>query len=902
MITALLALSILALQTPVVASFDGEEAGIRVVRHSGTLHAEFMVYERGKGFVVAAVTSAHPAAQIERPEFGSILFDQAKETESGVVLTGKAFTASIDVPKKGGVFSIAVTAKAAKGTLKDAMLGIALAPLERPAKGTFTFAPTTGLVTQERLATPLALATGAGYGIALMPNVQDLSTNRPMSPVLKLDNEGRVSPGAILSYGFIPYDRDENWSPKRADRNLDNPDEFSWKFDLLVTSAPQTVREANRFLWARDGAERFLSPLPQTVPFRYYTKPTYDQQTSGNGKAQWWTSPDTAAEMRAPVAADGNARLTADANLTRFAYGMKWWGEELQQAAWHIRADEVMNLIVSAPERSGMTPVSFDTSTNSWRFESFDVGATAVTARFKLKYAEAFSHKSEDMLVEQVTRAARYLLAMSLNGSSALFLQEFTQSAAIKDEKLKAEVQAFLSANQPSLRALGEIYSAQSMAPSVETVSAALYLARTDGQAIASQMVDQMFLHQALWQPTTVRGTEIFGAFVGEHFSEESQSEYSADLLEAVITLGRRDFADRAVAALRAPLALFAHGTHGISGMAYPSYILTFTSSPWFGANGQAEFGPWRGLAEGIGQSLTSLALVTDKFGSMYTHKDGWTMGIDGISIVDGVTYSSFSHNPLAFEGVFPYEHVDASVDDRTSLRDPGLFPAMRSLTLVQQEDGLYVLALPGFTALNARDTLSGSFLFADGTTKRAEFLPTGLGAKTSAEELAMGPVSFQGTYEKIALFVKQTSLLANPPAPGLAWPMGWRRMRGLSDVIATSVASDGKPILSTADDGLGARAAALTGVIESQQFMLTETGLKFTLLGKPDSAAYVELIDPKTGSVIASIQKQSEGPEEVTWELYDLVGQSVVFRLVDESKTGYVEVRDLRAARIDPD
>ncbi len=898
MIPALLVLTLTSNQTPVVASFDGEDAGIRVVEKGGALHAEFLVYERSKGFVVAAVSSTYPAADSNQ----GLTFSQANITESGVVLTGKTFTATIDVPKKGGVFSVAVSAKAEKDSLKSAMFGVALTPLEQPTKATHTFAPTTGLVTQDRFATPLALASGGGYGIALMPDVQDLATNRPMSPVLTLENDGRTSPGAIIAFGFLPYDRDENWTPKMADRNLDNPEEFSWKFDLLVTTEPNTAIEANRHLWNRDGAERFLSPLPQTVPFRYYTKPTYDIGSAVDQPGSWWVSPNEDAAMRAPLGADGQAKLTAGANLARFAYGMKWWAVELQQVPWADNADEVMNLIVSAPQRSKMTPVAFDTATSSWRFEPFDVGATAVTARFKLKFAESSTYMGAEKLSKQVVQAARELMGTSPNGTSALFLLEFSKSNVISDKAAKSDAADYLEDSRASLVALAGLYARQGTAPSVETVSTALYMARTGGHAAASRLVDQLFLWQALWQPTTVKGTEVFGAFVGEHFSEESQSEYSADLLDTVLTLGRREYGDRAIAALRAPLGLFAHGTHGISGMYFPSFIKAFRSSPWFGLNGQAEFGQWRGVAEGVGQTLTSLAQVTDKFGSLYTHKDGWTIGIDGITIVDGVTYSAFSRNPLAFEGVFPYEHVDASTDGRTNLSDPLHFPAMRSIALVKRDEGLYVVALPGFTVIDARNRLSGSFILHDGTALKAEFLPTGLGAMVTTENLAGGPVSFRGLLDKTVLSVRPTSLLASPPAADLTWPMGWRRMKGLSDIVRISVSVDGKPVVSTADNGRGARDAALTGVIESQLFLVTENGIKFTLIGSSDHATYVELIDPKSGVVLASAHKQGDGPEEVTWETYEMVGQSVVFRLVDESKTGSIEVKDLRTVKIGPD
>jgi hypothetical protein len=286
----------------------------------------------------------------------------------------------------------------------------------------------------------------------------------------------------------------------------------------------------------------------------------------------------------------------------------------------------------------------------------------------------------------------------------------------------------------------------------------------------------------------------------------------------------------------------------------------------------------------------------------MYTHKGGWTVGIDGIRLVGDKPYNAFSTNPFAFEGVFPFLHVDASTDDRTALADPEHYPAMRLMTLTKDQDRLFVTALPGFTAIDARNRLSGTFHFADGTTKKAEFLPTGLGVEVTVQDLAKGAVSFSGVFNKVPLSVRPTILLSSPPAADQVWPMGWRRMKGLSDVIATSVGHDDRQLVSTADNGRGARVAALTGVIESQRFLLTENGLKFTMLGKQDASSFVELVDPKTGVVIASAQKHTDGAEDVIWDLSEFVGSNVYFRLVDESKTGAIEVTDLRTARINPD
>lgn len=881
MLSYVLALSHSQQQFVVVAAAEGDDVIVRAIKQERGLLTQFLVKEDGgSAGVVASVA----------PGLG---FESASKTPTGILLTGKTFTAQIDVPKSGGVFSVAVKAKAGENTLKEARFG-----LELSEKPTFSFPSHGRLVTHDQLLEPVGLVQGDEYGAAIMPDVADLTTNRPMNPTLQVA-------GTSVSYGFVPYDRDAEWNAKRADRNLDNPAEFSWRFDLLIAWTKDTVDQANDHLWFKYGAERALSPLPQTIPFRYYTKPAYDMQANlddpviqgvpaENRKGMWWIDPAT--KTRAPLSTDHLAKLGIDGNIVRFAWGLRWWAEQLQQMPWIDQADEVVKLAASAPNNA----VAFDTKTKQWRTAPFDAQATAYNARWSLKYIEEFSTQSRDALTKYIDQSAGAVMASEPTGTTALFLLELSQTKANIDTELKGKASAFVRDNLKRLKSNALAAADSSEQPGVETVSLALVLAKL-GEPEAKLLLSRIFLRQAVNKPSTVSGTEAFGALSGEHFLEEGQSNFSADLFECAILVGDEHFVQRSIGVLRAPLALYNHQAHTLGGMFYPDEVSYGRSASWFGHNGQATYGPWRGIAEGHGQTLTSLADVYRRYGALYTHKLGWTIGIDGIRVVDGKLYNGFSTNPVAFDGVYPFDHVDASIDERTTLRDPEHYPAVRTLTLGYDEGKVNVLALLGFSVLDARGNLSGTFTFGDGSTRPAEFLPTGLGVQVTPELLARGPVTFKGAYKSFALEHGATHLRVGPPAANVAWPAGWRRMLGLSDVIATSVSHDGKPVVSTADNGRKARDKAQTGVIESVPFLLTQTALAFTLLGDQGEGLTVELIDPSTNVAIATDTKDLDGPEDVVWELFEHVGRVVLFRIKDASKTGAIEVKDLRMAKAGP-
>ena len=890
MLPALIALAAPSQPPPVVL---GADVGVRAVSVGEHVHLEFLVRDRDGEFEVAAGTALNMSGDLESRG--------VTKTESGLLLIGGPYTCSVEVPMSGSAIRFHVTGTDVTPSRAAPVFGVVLAPNGKPARATETFFPSgssNGIATTERFATPLAMAIGGGYGIALMPDVQDLEWNRPMPPVLMLHNHT----AADLSYGFAPYDRDQDWKPTLSDRLLDAPHRFSWKFDLIVATDDKTVETVIAHLWQRDGAKRAHKPLPQTVPFLFYTKPTYDMPQTSEEKVQgldaWWTS-ERGGKVRAPRGADGQAKLTNDGNIARFAWGMRWWGNKLDQFNWRDNADETMNLVVSAPPRDGLTPVAFDTASETWRYEDENSEAAAQTARWMLKYAEAFTdYPGRDKLLASVGAIAAVLGEDRLTGQSALTLSDVARSPAFEGSDLAAITKGRLSRSHSRLIALASLYERQHAAPSPETVSLFLYLAQSQAegsQATALRLARSLFLHQALWQPTTVVGTEVFGALPAEHFLEESQSVYAADLLEACVLLGDQVLATRAVVALRAPLGLFNHQTHSIAGIILPANIELHRSTPWFGQNGQAAFGSWRGVAEGVGQTLTSIAATLDKYGSYYTAKGGWSLGIDGVRLdAEGRPFSAFSANPISYEGAFPFEHVNPATGARTKGDRLPSFPTMRAFSLTLDSQGVSVVALPGFIAQQATTDLSGTFTFGDGTSVKAEFMLTGFGVRTTPEILAAGPVTFAGAYRGTSLSLPRAVLLATPPRPGDPWPRGWRRMKGLSDIVrATVTGSDGQPVVSTADDGRGARDKRLTGVIESQAFLLSSTNLQFKIAGAGGPGLRVEIVDVAMGAPVLTLPV----PGEAVCDLSESVGRQIRVRLVDESTTGSVEIGEIRLA-----
>ncbi|MCH7944619.1 MAG: hypothetical protein IIC73_01195, partial [Armatimonadetes bacterium] len=461
MLAAVILLSSLAGQGVVVFEVSGQDASLRIVSARGRLHTEFAMKDASGRGVVVAVSSSHPALELTKPYFTTMRglgLKNVSVINRRVMMSGELFEFDIAVPESGTVFKIHVRGLpgASEAALKDAVAGFALAPRLVPTVATDSYAPAGGpaeMITTERLANPVVYASGGGYGVALMPDVADLWRNRPMPPVLHLGTD--ASGTALLAYGFAPYDRDENWEPVQAKRGLSATGEFSWSFDLLISRAEDIAGKAASHLWSRYGKQRTLRPFPQTVPFRYYTKPTYslaayyfDSHLTNGARSLWWTSTVGERDVRAPFSIDGLARIDVSANLARFAWGLRWWGDRLLQTSWSRNADQTMNLVLAAPSSS----VAFDLAAESWKMGSFDLDAAAQTARWKLRYAESFDeYDAREELVSDIKETAELVMTQPPTGMSALFLHEL-RMGGLADDALRRSIGRYLEDSLADLR------------------------------------------------------------------------------------------------------------------------------------------------------------------------------------------------------------------------------------------------------------------------------------------------------------------------------------------------------------------------------------------------------------------------------------------------------------------
>jgi hypothetical protein len=139
-------------------------------------------------------------------------------------------------------------------------------------------------------------------------------------------------------------------------------------------------------------------------------------------------------------------------------------------------------------------------------------------------------------------------------------------------------------------------------------------------------LLDYLLLYQQIWSPAFL-SCDLFGGFGVQNadgeWSDSRQGYFAVTLADYYRLTGRREYLERAVAALRAMFSLFESPD---SPRTYENY-------------GHASFdmpGGVTGINWGTGSSVVSIHLIREQFGDAYIHvQDEWGVGIDGCTVTD---------------------------------------------------------------------------------------------------------------------------------------------------------------------------------------------------------------------------------------------------------------------------
>lgn len=314
------------------------------------------------------------------------------KTSKTVTLESKTdqgdFTKTIEIPTTGHEIKVILTAqlKAPNPSLGSLLLSYAFTPDGKPltkgGKPDSTFLPgirpkDDNVVGDHFFRAPAAIAQQGPLAALILPDLDVLKDNRPTPTILDLDCKNGVVDAPLLTYGFAHF----KWSGHVYYSTVPTP----------IANVPQTLNlaetillnadaephaayaEANKYSWDKYGHPNLDKILPQAMPFADYAKYCYPAAFSefiGDNKLGWFEQDingKTCGGIPAGWGYDqGLVSWQCWFNNLRSGYGLRKWGQKLNNADWVQKADKMLNLALAAPLDKGACPTTYNSRKKEW--------------------------------------------------------------------------------------------------------------------------------------------------------------------------------------------------------------------------------------------------------------------------------------------------------------------------------------------------------------------------------------------------------------------------------------------------------------------------------------------------------------------------------------------------------
>lgn len=432
-------------------------------------------------------------------------------------------------------------------------------------------------------------------------------------------------------------------------------------------------------------------------------------------------------------------------------------------------------------------------------------------------------------------------------------------------------------------------------------------------QKQALKAIDTMTLSQNVWPISYRKAAYTYGGFGVQNsdgeYNDARQAQFGDTLVDFGAALGRQDYFERGVAAIRASMALINHPKHIELGI-YPNPNYPLGLQPENTGHGGTDqqngrTGPDWGELSG----LTSMAYLLHTYGGAYVHKDGWRVGIDGVEFhPDGKqigTIMSINTPTFELEVVRPGGRTKQEVVGRPRFHENPFFWHLPEENKISVSWEIYPWLQPSVANLktNKGDLQAG---IVGAGAADGEFGPIRMGTIVGSISPGFtGSVAFHASIggwplnsEPFEVFVDPTFDMKDWRMPGwtfncdfLHWPVKNPRRFNWGN--------DGLPFIGTCEDGRGAFDDEFTGTVESPWFTVSKPVIRLKVGAGSGEGVSVELVSGKESPkrVYVARGKNNETMEEVVWDVSKLKGQSLRIRIVDQEKGpwGHINVGNIR-------
>ena len=469
---------------------------------------------------------------------------------------------------------------------------------------------------------PLTLVVARGYYAALMPDLDIFAMSRDMPHALDLRVTDTLLEGPRLSYGLCASELEEHvyFDHRPETAPTLPPGELMYAFNLHVgtcDSPAEVTQFLSSALWKQYGQPLMAAPQPQVLPFvAYGTRYTFQHELPASVRfAEVAGAEGAGIENKSRR----GANFHAWENDMHVGYGLRHYGQQLDDQELQRIADGMLHLMRSAPRKDGAFPCIFNFNDSKyegtlfWTARSadfrhgFDTGAMSVTMWWLLKWiadfpeldAQALMELAEDycallLELQQISGAIPTYLLSDLSPapqlkdsattaiSGAVLAQcafllkqpEYTRAAIragnyIEDHVLPGlnfnDFEAFYSCSPKPLHALDYWSGIRPHNNLSMQWACDMYLAlyrRTKEVAWLESgefLLSVLSLYQQVWNPSHLPG-HLFGGFgvmnTDGEWNDGRQARFSTTYADYYAATGKPEYMERAIAACRASFAL----------------------------------------------------------------------------------------------------------------------------------------------------------------------------------------------------------------------------------------------------------------------------------------------------------------------------------------------------------
>ena len=231
------------------------------------------------------------------------------------------------------------------------------------------------IVSQHVFRSPCIIHMLRNEAFAFIPDINEMKNNAIAPYYFDLNYTGKT---IHINYGISNYDVARHQYYRKSNKLFALDGKIDLAFYILIspgTSTVKVLKTTNHFLWSHFAKTYTQSYLPQTLRFNRYAEVGYSMALKnywveagepGKGGITLSTYYDETTKKYGGRFYKNDLWYHSWFNNARTAYGLFYWGRELNHEDWKVKALAAFKLILESPNDGGWFPTIYLSEKNQW--------------------------------------------------------------------------------------------------------------------------------------------------------------------------------------------------------------------------------------------------------------------------------------------------------------------------------------------------------------------------------------------------------------------------------------------------------------------------------------------------------------------------------------------------------